>query len=487
MKSNRRLRIAIVGAGVGGVAAAVKLKQAGFNEFVVFEQSSGAGGTWYDNTYPGCEVDVASEVYSFSFMPYDWSRTHARQSELVSYVDHTIDHFGIRNHFRFDAKVTGAVWDESTHTYTVSTADGEVGQYNIVVSAVGLLNVPKYATWPGMETFPGPLFHSAEWDHSVDLTDKRVAVVGTGSTACQMVPEVAKVARHVYVFQREPGWIVPKGERDYTPEEREDFRKHPWKRKLDRWRGFRQQMQGLGNRTVGSKKNLAMQERCLRFIQEAIEDPELRALVTPDYPFGCKRLVRDSNFYPALNRPNVTLIPREVKEITPRGLVDESGGETSVDVIVTAVGFKPTEFLVSLPVVGRNGVSLQDHWAGEPTAYLGVTIPSFPNLFLLYGPNTNGGASIIAQDERAAEVLVRAAKRMNRWGYTVVDTEKSAESSFTEWVDKRNHVNWGATFAGCHNYYMSPSGRNVTQYPEGQINYWWRTRLMHHTGLQFER
>ena len=338
-----------------------------------------------------------------------------------------------------------------------------------------------------MDTFRGSMFHSARWDQDVDMTGKRVAVVGTGSTACQLVPEVAKVVGHLYVYQREPGWIVRKGERDFSIEEREDFRGHPWKRKVARWRGFRLQMQGLGNRTVGSKKNLAMQELSLKFIQDAIDDPELRELVTPKYPFGCKRLVRDSNFYATLGRPNVTLIPREVTRVTPQGLMDDSGRETAVDVIIMAVGFRPTEYLVSLPVVGRHGVRLQDHWAGEPSAYLGVTVPSFPNLFLLYGPNTNGGASIIAQDERAVDVMIRVAQRMVRRGFSAVDTDEAAERGFVEWVDRRNRVNWGATYSGCHNYYMSPTGRNVTQYPEGQLDYWWRTRWMHRGGLRFER
>ena len=217
-----------------------------------------------------------------------------------------------------------------------------------------------------MDSFRGSLFHSARWDASVDLGGKCVAVVGTGSTACQLVPEVAKVASEVYVFQREPGWVVPKGEREYSPEEREDFRLHPWKRKLDRWRGFRAQMQGLGNRTVGSKKNLVMQQKCLDFIRDSIDDPELRDLVTPKYPFGCKRLIRDSHFYAALTLPNVSLVPREVVAVTPSGVMDDSGVESKVEVIVMAVGFRPSEILVSLPVSGRNGAQLQEHWAGEP-------------------------------------------------------------------------------------------------------------------------
>jgi cation diffusion facilitator CzcD-associated flavoprotein CzcO len=246
-------------------------------------------------------------------------------------------------------------------------------------------------------------------------------------------------------------------------------------------------MQGLGNRTVGSKKNLAMQQLALSHIARSIDDSELRSQVTPNYPFGCKRLIRDSNFLATLNDPNVSLVPREVTAVRPQGVVDDSGEETAVDVIVAAIGFRPTEYLVSLPIVGPNGVTLQEHWAEEPTAYLGVTVPGFPNLFLLYGPNTNGGASIIAQDERAAEVMVRVARRMVRNNFSVVDTRNSAEREFTDWVDKRNRINWGATFAGCHNYYMSPSGRNVTQYPEGQIHYWWRTRWMDRVGLRLEK
>jgi cation diffusion facilitator CzcD-associated flavoprotein CzcO len=480
-RTGRSVRVGIVGAGLGGIAVAVKLKQAGFEDFTVFEQSAGPGGTWYDNTYPGCAVDVPSEVYSYSFMPYDWSRVYGLQPELQQYTEDTIDHFGIRHHFLFSTRVTEAVWDEESRTYRV-VAGGHEHVFDLLVSCVGLLNVPKQADFAGMQDFEGVMFHSARWRHDVDLTGKRVAVVGTGSSSAQIAPELAKIVEQLYVFQRQPGWIAPKPEHEYTPEERRRNMR-PLRRRLSRYHGFIKHVETLGDRDVGSKRHQELTRVCREHIMSSISDPDLRAAVTPDYPVGCKRLVRDSRFYDVLNEPNVELVPQAVARFTRNGIVDVTGTERPVDVVVLAVGFQAADFLLSLPVVGPGGLSLREAWGGEPKAMLGVTVAGFPNFFMLYGPNTNGGGSIIAQHERQAELVVTVARRMRRTGKREVDTKPEVMDSFVQWVDKQNARRFSAILAGCNNYFLSPSGRNVTQWPTGQISYMVRTKVMARAGL----
>ncbi len=464
---------------------AVKLERAGFTHYTVFEQSAGPGGTWYDNTYPGCQVDVPSEVYSYSFKPYDWTRIYGRQPELQKYCEDTIDHFGIRSHFQFSTRVDEAVWDEDRHLYTVR-AGGQEHEFEVLVSCVGLLSVPNEPRWPGMDEFEGGMFHTARWRHDVALDGKRVAVVGTGSSACQVVPELAQRVGQLYVFQREAGWVAPKPDREYTPDERKQ-NAHPIRRKVSRWRGFVRHVQTLGDRTVGSGRHQELTQVCLNHIHAQIEDPELRRMVTPDHPVGCKRLVRDSNYYPALSLPNVDLVPRAVARFTPSGIVDVDGVEREVDVAVLAVGFRAADYLASLDVVGVGGIPLREAWAGEPKALLGITMSGFPNFFMLYGPNTNGGGSIIAQHERQAELVVRVAKQMRRKGVTRVDTKPAALENFVRWLDRQNGTVFSAILADCNNYFLSPGGRNVTQWPTGQISYMVRTKVMPRFAFTKER
>lgn len=470
--------IAIVGGGFGGIACAVKLKQAGFHDVTVFEQSPGPGGTWWDNTYPGCEVDIPSHAYSFSFFQdFDWTRTHARRSELQAYADATIDRFGLRPKFRFGTKVESATWDEARRLYRVRLADGETRDFNIVVSALGMLNVPKYPDWPGLEDFQGIKFHTARWEHQHDLTGQRVAFVGTGSTASQAVPELAAKAGHLTLFQRSPAWVMAKADRDYTPEERARFRRQPWRVRWERLLWFIGYGNVLKALMAGSKTNKQMEAVCLAHLHSVVQDPELRRALTPDYPWGCKRPVFASTFYEALTRPNVTLAPKAVQRVTRTGVVDADGVEREIDVLIMSTGFQPQRYVANLEVVGRDGTSLEQVWNQEPAAFLGITVPRFPNFFMLYGPNTNGG-SIIMQLESQAGVVVRAARRMRRHGLKVIDTRPSAYDAYVRWVDRQNHTAQSASFAGCGNYFFSPGGRNVTQWPGSQLRYRLMTRLL---------
>nr|MDT0660730.1 NAD(P)/FAD-dependent oxidoreductase [Micromonospora sp. DSM 115978] len=480
------LRVAIIGAGLGGIAAAVKLRRSTSASVVIFEQSAGIGGTWYDNRYPGCEVDVHSHAYSFSFLSYDWPRSHATQPELLAYAEHVVDRFGLRPHIRLNTRVTDLVWEESTSTYRLATERGDSAEFDVVISALGLLSVPRYPEWPGLETFAGPCFHTSRWEEH-DLTGKTVAVVGTGSTAVQIVPAIAGTAGRVHVFQREPGWIEPKNEREFTPRQRLWFRRVPFAQKLNRARIFHQGNRRFKGYDVGSRRQRRMRAVCERFIAAAIDDPATRAAVTPTYPWGCKRPVLSSTFYPTLNRDDVELVPHAVRQVTPTGVVDATGVHRDIDVLVLSTGFQPTKFLASIDVKGRDGRSIHDVWRERASAFLGITVPGFPNFFILYGPNTNGGVSVIAQLERQAEVVVRSVRRLERTRRRLVDTSPAATRRFIDWVDRRLATSASAMNSGCHNYYHDPAGHNVTQWPAGHLAYALATRLLTRFGLRTSR
>jgi len=375
---NREVRVAVLGAGLGGIATAVNLKRSGSTSFTVFERSSGPGGVWWENTYPGCEVDVPSEIYSYSFMPHRWETSHATQAALQRYIELVIDHFGIRSHIRFDTTVESAIWDPAQNGWIVTTERGTAEYFDVVVTALGLLSEPNLPTWPGIEVFQPSMFHTARYEHSHDLRGKRVAVVGTGSTACQLVPALAPVVGQLIVYQREPGYVLPKRTHKIT-EPSSAWARSRLGRKLHRLQTFRETERLVDAFRVGSPAQLRTESYYKRYLERTVTDPALRSLLTPSYAFGCKRPVFSSDFYPALNSPHVKLVPHAVSHLTKRGIVDASGVETDVDVLIAATGFKATDFLSSVRIVGPGGVDLRDRWASGARAFLGVTVPGFPN------------------------------------------------------------------------------------------------------------
>jgi cation diffusion facilitator CzcD-associated flavoprotein CzcO len=470
-------RVVIVGAGFGGIATGVKLQRAGIGTFTIYESSLGIGGTWWDNTYPGAEVDVGSHLYCFSFKSHDWTRTHARQPELQKYLEETVDEFGLRPHLRLGVAVESATWDDARHVWMLRLDDGSVDECHVLVSAVGFLNVPRYPDWPGLETFRGPAFHTARWEHHHDLTGKTVAVVGTGSSATQVVPAIQPIVGRLYVFQREPGWVMPKGERDFTDEQRAQFAA-PWRRRRERWRQkylLEKSLWGGHLYRPGSRINTEREQFCRSYIDRQFADhPELREAVTPTYPYPGKRPVIASGFYPALKRENVELVPRAVAAVTPTGIVDADGVERAIDVLVMATGFRPADYLARLPVVGRDGRSLREHWAGEPRAYLGITVPGFPNFYMLYGPGTNGG-EIVTMLESQADYAVRAVRRMARERVTAVEVRPSFERWWYRWLQARMR---GTSWTATRTYFTSPTGKIVTQWPSGNVVYRVVTKLL---------
>ena len=465
----RTPRVAVVGAGVGGIATGVNLRRAGIDTFTIYESSLGIGGTWWDNTYPGAEVDVPSHLYCFSFKPHAWTRTHARQPELQKYLEETVDEFDLRSHLRLGTAVEGATWDDDARVWRVQLDDGTVDECHVLVSAVGFLNVPRYPDWPGLDTFAGPAFHTARWEHDNDLTGKVVAVVGTGSSATQIVPQLQPIVEKLYLFQREPGWVLPKGERDYERplRDRRERVRQRWMIEKNIWNGHL-------NRP-GTKLNASREASCRRYIAKVFADrPDLAEAVTPAYPYPGKRPLLASTFYPSLKQPNVELVPRAVASVTTDGIVDVDGVERKVDAIVMATGFRPAEYLARLPVTGRDGRTLHEYWNGESHAYLGITVPGFPNFYMQYGPGTNGG-DIVLMLESQSEYVVRAVKRMVRERVSAVEVKPRYDALWTRWLRARMR---GTSWTMSNNYFKSPSGTVVTQWPYGNLQYRLMTKLL---------
>jgi cation diffusion facilitator CzcD-associated flavoprotein CzcO len=464
-------RVIVIGAGLGGVAAGVKLKRAGIETFTIFERSPSPGGTWWDNQYPGCEVDVSSYLYSYSFKQrYPWTRTHATQPEILRYIEEVIDEHGLRPHIRLGTAVERATWDEARHVYRVELAHGDLEECNVLLSAVGFLNTPRYPAWPGLDEFEGPTFHTFRWEHEHDLTGKTVAIVGTGSTATQIVPVIAPEVEHLFVFQREPGWIIPKGDHDYTPADLTKFRRAAARRR-ERIRLFTWLEMANFRRAIhvpGTKVNDNLENICRGFIEAELADrPDLRAAVTPSYPFPGKRPIFNQTYFAALKRDNVTLVPQAVTRLTPKGIVDAQGVERQVDVVVMSTGFQPANYLASFEITGRHGQTLRERWHGEPEAFLGMTVPGFPNFFMLYGPNTNGG-EIIFFLEHQASFAVRAATRMRREGVTAIEVRPSVFRAYNRWIQRNMR---GTAWVVSNNYYKAATGKIVTQWPHGALLY----------------
>jgi cation diffusion facilitator CzcD-associated flavoprotein CzcO len=418
-------------------------------------------------------------------MPWDWSRSHASQAELQSYIEAVIDGFGVSGCFRYGVSVTSARWDQGARGYRLETSQGPVGPFDLLVSSVGMLSNPSIPDWAHDGVFRGPVFHSAAYRHDVDLRGKRVALVGTGSTACQLAPKLAAVAGRLDIYQREPGYVMPKRARDFTEEERALHRQFPVLWKLSRWKLLYQGNQGARAFRISHPDQRRLREFHRSYLERKVADPVVRRALTPDYPYGCKRPVFSSEFYPVFNLPNVTLVPEAVSALTERGVVDHRGTERVTDVVVLATGFRAAEYLSTLSVTGREGRTLHEAWDGEPWGFLGMTVPGFPNFFMLYGPNTNGGWSICGQLERQSRLVARVAKRMAARRVGTVDTRRAVATSYDRWVQRSIRSRRDANESGCHNYFHSPSGKNVTQWPYSAYTYDLVVRGLSHIGLSY--
>jgi cation diffusion facilitator CzcD-associated flavoprotein CzcO len=473
--------VAIIGGGVGGIAAAIYLRRAGIRDITIYERSSGPGGTWYDNRYPGAACDVQSHLYSFSFaIKRDWTRVHATQPEILAYVEEVVDRFGLRPLFRFGTKVSELRWDDGAKLWDLTTQSGRVSRYNVVISSVGLLNVPNVCTIPGLEEFQGPKFHTALWENH-DLAGKRVAVIGAGSSAAQVVPAIAPSVDQLLVFQREPGWVIPNpaGKEDLEPEEIEGLRRSPLRVRWQRYKYYWQREIAAAVITPGSGPNRRRADICLDWLRKNVHDPQVREALTPSYPFNCKRPTRDPEFLQAFNRENVTLIPHEVTGFTRTGIVSADGVERPIDVAVLAIGFQAANFLASLKIYGRNGAELHDEWerSGGPEAFLGISVAGFPNFFMQYGPNTNSSTgSIIFNLECQARYIARCVRNLARRSPSAMEVKRPVQERYNAWLHKKMPKT--AWLAGCNNYYRTEHGKQVTNWPHTAVLYWFLMRAL---------
>ncbi|GII91124.1 flavin-containing monooxygenase [Sinosporangium siamense] len=465
--------ITIIGSGFSGLGMAIKLKEAGFHDFVILEKAAEVGGTWRDNTYPGCACDVPSPLYSFSFdLNPHWSRMFSPQEEIWDYLRTCVKKHDLIPHLRFNTEVTGLQYDDAGHTWQVILASGETITSKAVISGAGALHVPKIPKIPGRARFQGAAFHSARWDHSVDLAGRRVAVIGTGASAVQFVPRVARRAASLTVFQRTPPWIIPKPDR-LLPERLSWLSASP--RALRHAAYWVMEGRGLGF-TVHPRLMRRLTDMAGNHLERQVADPALRAKLTPDYTIGCKRVLIADDYYPALQRDNVELVTDDVTEIGERGVVDATAREHEVDAIVYATGFHVTGGLAVPRVVGRGGTRIQDAWKGGPEAYLGVTTAGFPNLFILLGPNTGlGHNSVVFMIEAQVAYIMSCLRLLAATKAKALAVRPEAQRAYNTWLQRRLRRRvWSE--GGCTSWYVDGEGVNRALWPGFSFEYWVRTR-----------
>lgn len=492
---DRDFSVAIIGAGMSGLVAGHRLGQAGV-PFVILEKNDDVGGTWLENTYPGCRVDVPSHLYSYTFaQKNDWPQHFSRQQVLLDYFRRCADDLGLRDRIRLRTEVRAATWspDRGSWLLELSTPEGdEQLEAHAVVSAVGQLNRPSFPAIPGRDRFDGPSFHSARWDHDLDLAGKRVAVIGTGASAAQFVPIIAEQVSQLHVFQRTANWFAP------TPDYHDEFpagqlwlMNHVpgyahWYRFWLFWRSAEGLLPAVTvdaeweprDRSV-SELNDQLRVLLSAYIEAQLsDDPELCAKVLPSYPPGAKRIIRDNGVWiGTLRRDNVQLVTDPIEEITTEGVLTVGGEKHEVDVIIYATGFSASRFLAPMKITGRNGVDLHEHWDGEPRAYLGITVAGFPNLFCLYGPNTNIviNSSIIFFSESEVDYVLGCIELLLRGAHAALDCRQQVLDAYNERIDAGNRrMAWGAS--SVNSWYKNAAGRVTQNWPFSLIEFWDQTR-----------
>jgi cation diffusion facilitator CzcD-associated flavoprotein CzcO len=455
--------VAVVGGGFGGVGAAAMLRRAGYGDVTVFEKGERLGGVWSANTYPGAACDVPSHLYEFSFAPNSWSRRFAPQAEIQAYLEGVARHFGLLDSFRTATEVKGARWDDARSRWLLDTSAG-THEAEVLLTACGQLSVPSIPSIEGLEDFEGPVFHTARWRHDVDLRGMRVAVVGTGCSAIQVVPAIQPLVGRLDVYQRSPGWTVAKNDRAYSDLERRLFRRFPALHRLDRAAIFLGHEIGAAAMTRHTWLSPLLRMVGRRQIRRAIADPELRRKVTPTDEFGCKRVMLTDDWYPALTRHNVELITERVVAASPGGLRDGAGVERPADVVILATGFSSHDFVAPMEIVGREGRRLADEWDEVARAYLGLSVPGFPNMFLLYGPNTNGGTgSVIFTIESGIGHVLAALEELDRAEAARIEVRREAAEGFDR--ELRAALAGTVWHSGCTSWYVDEDGNDPSQWP----------------------
>jgi cation diffusion facilitator CzcD-associated flavoprotein CzcO len=467
--------VAIVGTGFSGLAMAIQLKKAGKASFVVLEKASAVGGTWRENRYPGCACDVPSHLYSYSFEPNPrWSRMFAPQEEILAYLEHCAEKYGIVPHIRFQAEVIEAEFDEQRSFWRVRLRSGEPLTARHLVLGIGALHRPSIPRIDGAERFLGEAFHSAQWDPRAKLAGKRVGIVGTGASAIQLVPRLAPQVEQLHVFQRTPPWVMPKPDRPMAALEQRLFEAVPTIQRLYRYAIYwTMEARGLGF-TVTPKAMHLVGMLGRRYIRQQLRDPRLRAAVTPTHTPGCKRILLANDYYPALERPNVELVTQPIAKLTERAIVTRDGVARPIDMLVYGTGFRVTELLTHLKIRGRGGVDINDAWRDRIEAYLGTTVSGFPNLILLMGPNTGlGHNSMVFMIEAQVRYALACMRMMAEHGVPAADVRPATQRAFNARLLPRLRRSVWAS--GCQSWYLDEKGNNATVWPGFTFEFWLRT------------
>lgn len=470
-------RVVIIGTGFAGVGMAIALRRAGIHDFVVLERAETVGGVWRDNVYPGCQCDIPSHLYSYSFAPKaDWTRSYPLREEIWRYLEDCTDQFDIRRSIRFNTTVTAAHWDEDFRRWRIETPDGE-WTADALVAGVGALSEPSLPDIPGIESFEGPMFHSATWRHDVDLGGRNAAVVGTGSSAIQFVPRIQPLVKRLVVFQRTPPWVVPQMDAAIGPEWQQRYARHPWMQRLVRlWQYWSREVTVSGWTRMSFLRHLA-RRMATKHLEKQVPDPELRRRLTPPYEIGCKRILLSDAWYPAIQQPNVELVETGVSEIRPGAVVGADGVEREVDAIIFGTGFRVTTHPGFDHIVGRNGVNLGDHWREKGMeAYLGTTVAGFPNLFLMTGPNTGlGHSSIVFVLESQFAYVLGALRAMEERRVAAFDPKPAVQTAYNAEIQRRITKSvWNS--GGCSSWYLDARGCNPTLWPGSTVEFRLRLR-----------
>ncbi len=480
-------QVIIIGAGFGGLGMAIRLKEQGQDDLLILEKADEVGGCWRDNTYPGAACDVPSHLYSFSFeRHYPWTRRFAPQEEILAYQQYCARKYDLYRHIRFHTEVTEARFREEDSIWELTLGNGETLTCQALITATGQLNQPAYPPLPGIEGFQGQQFHSARWNHDLDLTGKTVAVVGTGASAIQFVPEVAKKAAKVMLFQRSAAHVIAKPDRAYTRFEHWLLKHLPITQTLDRLRIYASNESRVLGFTSLQQAMKIYEWLFKRHLDKQIADPMLREKLTPDYPMGCKRILMSNDYYPALAQDNVEVINHGIQSVEGNGLTDSNGIHHDADVIIYGTGFQATDFLTPMKITGRNGQDLNKAWQDGAEAYLGIAVHGFPNLFMLYGPNTNlGHNSIIYMLESQIHYIRQCLAAMEDNGLKALDVRTNVQARFN--ADIQHKIRDTVWNKGCHSWYKTESGKNTNNWPGFTFDYRRLTRQVNWSNYELVR
>ncbi|MFB7718340.1 flavin-containing monooxygenase [Nocardia sp. NPDC056100] len=475
--------IAIIGSGFSGIGLAIRLKRAGFSDLTVYEKAGDVGGVWRDNTYPGAACDAPSHLYSYSFEPNpDWSRRFAEQPEILRYLRHCAAKYDVLRHVQVNTDITEVEFDSTSRLWRLRTEDGRHATAQVLISACGQLSTPAYPDLPGLDSFTGKIFHSAQWDHDHDLTGRDVAVIGNGASAIQFVPHVAEQARSLTVFQRQAHWISPKPDHVYPRLRKRANRRLPLLQRMSRLAVFCW-FEGVLNpmliSPMGRRILSAPVRAWCRWNLRTVSDPEARRALLPSYEVGCNRILTSNDYYATLNRPNTGLCASPITDVRPRALITEDGRIHHADTIILATGFRSHDFVAPMRVIGPGGLSLREAWSDRPHAYLGLTVPGFPNFFLMYGPNTNvGSGSIVHMLESQMNYIVSAVEQAATSHYLDVRADLLEQFDRTT-QDRLERTVWNT--GGCNSWYIATTTTgpaNTNNWPGSMLGYRLRTRAL---------